>query len=269
MEKYMKIVMLCGAKSSGKTTTATAIYGYHLVQQGVIPNANINDKGRMSIVFDKEKNEGIYFDIDSTEPSFLEYKNKYTDAYINHAGFADELKRTAAKQFGLDFNKLIGTDDEKNEECHIKWRNIAKLLPTAKKKEFKEFIDADKFMTNRQFLEVLGTDIFRTIYEDCHINSAYNKLCELAPDIAIIPDCRFANEFEFFEKITDHEVIKIKLNRNPFKSTVASEVGLAPIDDSRFDLVVPEDMPLIDRNNLVINYLVERGVLSSINIKAE
>lgn len=265
----MKIILCAGSKSSGKTTTATAIYGYTLVQQGVIPNAYINDKGRMSIVFNKDTNEGIYFDIDSTEPSFLEYKNRYTNAYINHVGFADELKRTAAQQFGLNYNKLIGTDDEKNEKCHIKWCNMAKLLPPAKKKEFKEFIDADKFMTNRQFLEVLGTDIFRTIYEDCHINSAYKKLCALSPDIAILPDCRFANEFEFFEKITDHEVIKIKLSRNPFKSTVASEVGLASIEDSRFDLVAPEDMSLPDRNNLVINYLIERGVLSSTNIKAE
>ena len=253
---------------SGKTTTATAIYGWTLVQNGAIPNANIDEKGRMSIVFNKESNEGIYFDIDNKDPDFLDYKNKYTAQYVNHVGFADELKRVAVNQFGLDFNKLIGTNDQKNELCHIKWRDIAKLLPPNKKKEYKEFIDGDKFMTNRQFLEVVGTDIFRVIYSNCHIQSAYKKLIELQPNIGIIPDCRFVNEFEYFENVTDHEVIKIKLARNPFKSTVESEVGLSSIDDSRFDLVVPEDMSMQDKNNMVINYLISRGILSSTNIKA-
>lgn len=269
MEKYMKIVMLCGAKQSGKTTTATAIYGYHLVQQGVIPNANIDENGRMNIVFNEETNEGIYFDIDSNEPSFMEYKNGYTSPYVNHVGFADELKRVCANQFGLTYSKLVGSNEEKNEFCHIKWKDIAKLLSTAKKKEYKEFIDGDKFMTNRQFMEVLGTDIFRKIYPDCHINSAYTRLQLLNPDIALITDCRFVNEFEFFEKVTDYDVVKIRLKRNPYKSNVESEVGLDEIDESRFDLVVPEDMPLIDRNNMVIKFLIEKGVLSSSNIKAE
>lgn len=268
MGENMKIVLIGGSKQAGKTTTATAIYGFHLVQNGVIPNANIDENGRMNIVFNKDTNEGIYFDIDSREPSFLEYKNKYTSAYVNHVGFADELKRVCANQFGLTYSKLVGSNDEKNELCHIKWKNMAKLLPQQKKKEFKEFIDGDNFMTNRQFMEVLGTDIFRTIYPDCHINSAYDRLKMLNPDIGLITDCRFSNEFEFFENIKDYDVIKIRLKRNPHKSNVASEIGLNEISDDRFDLVVPEDLSLPDRNNMVIEFLISKNVLSSSNIKA-
>ena len=57
----MHIILLCGGKQSGKTTSATAIYGYHLTQVGAIPNAQIDDSGRMSVIYDKEKN--IYMPI--------------------------------------------------------------------------------------------------------------------------------------------------------------------------------------------------------------
>lgn len=261
--------MMCGAKCSGKTTTATAIYAYHLVQQGAIPNANIDDTGRMSIVFNKETNEGIYFDIDSMDSDFLQYKNSYTDAYINHVGFADELKRVSSNLFGLDFNKLIGTNDQKNELCHIEWENILKLVPQQKRAALKKKATNEKYMTNREFLEVFGTNICRVIYGDCHIQSAYKKLCSLAPDIGLITDCRFSNEFEFFEKIKDIEVVKIRLLRNVHKSTAESETGLDDISNDRFDLVVPEDLNLYKRNNMVIDFLVNKGVLSSSNIEAK
>ncbi len=259
----MKIVLLAGAKASGKTTAATAIYGYTLTQRGAIPNAQIDQSGRMSIVYDKEKNEGIVFDIDNKDPEFLEFKNRQTSKYVNHVGFADELKRVSSQLFGLDHAKLIGTNDQKNELSHIKWADMNKLLPAKKKKK-----DAPEFMTNREFLEVFGTDICRTIYGNCHILSAHKKLTALSPEVGIIPDCRFTNEFEFFENLTDVEVVKIKFARNVHNSEAESENGLKDVDDSRYDLVIHnEELSLSEKNNLIINFLVEKNVLSSQNIK--
>ncbi len=252
------VIVLCGSKCSGKTTAATAIYGYHLVQQGVIPNANFDANGRMSIVFNKEKQEGIYFDIDSNDLDFLEYKSVYVDKYINHVGFADELKYTAANLFGLDYNKLIGTNDEKNEVTHIKWADMNKLLPKKKQKT------SNEFMTNREFLEVFGTDICRTIMNNCHVSAAYKNLQKLNPDIGLITDCRFENEFTFFENIDN--AILIRLLRNPYNSTVASEVGLKNISLDRYHLVIPEDKTLAEKNQIIIDYLIKNNVLDKINI---
>jgi hypothetical protein len=257
------IILLCGGKCSGKTTGATAIYAFQMVAKGCIPNANLSETGQLSIVYDKEKNEGIIFDIDSNDPEFLDFKNRQTSRFINHVGFADELKRTASQLFGLDYSKLTGSNDQKNEFCHIKWVDMNKLLPNNKKKK-----NAPEFMTNRQFLEVLGTDICRVIYGDCHIQSAYKKLMALAPEIGIVPDCRFTNEFEFFEKLTDVEVIKIKFARNVHASEAESENGLVGVDDSRYDLVIHnEELSVTEKNNLIINFLIEKEVLSSKNVK--
>jgi len=260
----MKIVLLAGSKSSGKTTAATAIYGYHLTQIGSIPNASIDELGRMSIMFNESTKEGIYFDIDDKSPEFLDYKNKHTAQHINHVGFADELKRVACDLFGLDYTKITGTNDQKNEASHIKWEDMLKVLPGNKRKLFK---DKKGPMTNREFLETFGTDICRSIYGDCHVLSAYKKLVELNPDIGLITDCRFENEFEFKEFQNNPDVLRIRLLRNPFKSNSESEKGLENIPLDKFDLVVPEDATLKEKNNMVINFLIKRGILSSGSIR--
>lgn len=271
-ENKVKLVLLCGGKTSGKTSAATAIYGYHLTSVGAIPNASIDELGKMSIVYNKEENTGIYFDIDDKSPELLNWREKYINHYVNHVGFADELKLSAANLFGLDYNKLIGTNEEKNEACHILWGNMLKLLSGPIKKQVKEIYFptvsekdfSQTLMTNRQFMEVYGTFICRTIYEICHINSAYNKLKIFNPQIGIITDCRFQNEFEFFEKLHSEEVYKIKLKRNSAdKSIAVSETGLMDVSDDRFDLVVDnENMTMAEKNNIIIDFLISKGALS-------
>ena len=265
MGQNMKVVLLCGCKQSGKTTTATSIYGYLLTGCGAIPNAQIDENGQMSIVYDKEKNEGIIFDIDSEDPEFLEFKNRQTSQFINHVGFAYELKRTSSNLFGLDYSKLIGTNDQKNELCHIKWADMNKVLPGNKKRK-----NPPEFMTHREFLEVFGTLVAREIDPECHIRSAWNKLKTLNPQLGMFTDCRFSNEFEIVEQKAKEEgieLLSIRFLRNPYKSDAPSEVGLDSIDNSRFSLLVPEDIPIPERNKLVIDFLVEKNFLSNKNIK--
>jgi hypothetical protein len=61
------LIVLFGTKQSGKTTSATAVYGMHLVNKGILPNVNFDANGRMSVVYDKGTNNGIEFDIDTLD----------------------------------------------------------------------------------------------------------------------------------------------------------------------------------------------------------
>lgn len=265
----MHIILLCGSKQSGKTTSATAIYGYHLTQVGAIPNAQIDDAGRMSIVYDKENNRGIYFDIDSVDEEFLRFKRNYCDKYINHIGFADELKIICSNLFQLDYNKITGTNAQKQELCQITWGNIYKTLAGSTVKKIKKIygeFSNESLLTNRQFMEIFGTFICRSIYEDCHVLSAYKKIKSLDSQIVINTDCRFENEFCIFEK--DPDVIKIRLMRDNENSLAPSERGLDNIDNSRFNLVVDNrDMSMQEKNNTIIKYLLSRNILSEKDIE--
>lgn len=265
----MHIILLCGSKQSGKTTAATAIYGYHLTQVGAIPNAQIDESGKMSIVYDKESNKGIYFDIDSMDPDFLRFKRTYCDKYVNHVGFADQLKLTCANLFQLDYKKITGTNAQKQELCDITWGNIYKTLSSSNVKNIKKIYgqqEPESLLTNRQFMEIFGTLVCREIKEDCHVLSAYNRIKLMDSEIVINTDCRFYNEFCIFEK--DPDVIKIRLLRDTEKSNAPSERGLDGVDESRFDLVIDNrDMSMQEKNNKIIDFLISKNVLSKKDIE--
>lgn len=267
----MTIILFCGGKQSGKTTAATAVYAYKLTQAGAIPNARIDDSGKMSIVYDKVNNTGIYFDIDNKDPDFLKFKREYCDKYISHVGFADYLKNTCANLFGLDYQKITGTNEQKQELCGITWGSFLSLLSkkhVAKLKQIYGQKEHNEYMTNREFMEVFGTFVCREIKEDCHAQSAYNEIVSSSSEIVMSTDCRFENEFEIFER--DPNVLKIRLKRDVFKSNALSERGLDDIDDSRFDLVIEnQDMSMAQKNNIVIEFLIEVGVLSNKDIEVE
>lgn len=257
----MKLILIGGAKQSGKTTAATAIYGYYLTSKGVIPNANFNDKGEMTIVYKKQTNEGILFDIDSRDPVIVDFRKNYIDRHICHVSFAHELKNTCCGLFGLNPENIYGSNDQKNEFTHIKWADIKKVLKT------NAFKDKTGNVTHREFMEVLGTNIARAIDEDCHIRSALNKLISINPEIGIIPDLRFENELAYFENNAKFETYKIRLKRNIYKSDAESELSLNNVDDSRFDLVIDEDTSLFSKNQQIIDFLINMNVLEKNKIE--
>lgn len=257
----MKLILIGGAKQSGKTTAATAIYGYYLTSKGIIPNANFDSNGQMSIVYKKETNEGIIFDIDSRDPVIVDFRERYINKHICHAGFADELKNTCCNLFGLNPQKIFGSNAQKDEPTHIKWADIKKLV---KNQAFK---DKTGYLSYREFMEVFGTNIARTIDDECHIRAALNKLISINPEIGIIPDLRFENELAYFEKNSKFETYKIRLKRNVYKSTAESEMSLDSVSDDRFDLVVDEDASLFAKNQQIIDFLIKLNVLEKNKIE--
>lgn len=258
----MKIVLIGGSKQSGKTTAGTAIYGYHLTSNFLIPNAQFDENGHMSIVYKPETNEGIVFDIDNQDEAFQNFKNNEFGKYINHTSFADELKNTSTNLFGLDSKKIRGTNAEKNELTHIRWENVEKLISYEKSR------DHDEYLTNREFLEIFGTDICRVIDPMCHIRSAFNKLVKLNPEIGLILDLRFENELNFFNNIPN--VYKIRLRRKIEKSNKKSEIGLDHIPSDRFDLDLDNsNMSVMEKNQAIINFLIKVNVLNKNNVKVE
>jgi len=264
------VILFVGSLQSGKTTSAAAIYGYHLTQLGLIPNCSFDEDGKMSIIYNKNTNEGIYLDIDTEDPNILKFMKDNFWGRVKHFSFATELKDAIIKLFSIDRKCLYGTNEDKNKETHILWDNVFPLLSESRRKDLSK--NAGKKMTGRHLMQIFGTDICRTIDEACHIRSAFTSALGFNPEIAIFPDGRFEDEFEYFDNLkrtqSNFKVWTIKLKRMKFKSNDPMEQGAPGIPDSRYDLVIDnENMSIIDKNEKLINFLIKNNVLSTTNVE--
>lgn len=256
-----QIIFIGGKKQSGKSTLATAIYGYYLTSNGIIPNAHIDESGNMAIIYNEDKQEGIQFDINNTEDWFVDFCKKNIWGHIKHYDIAFVLKETLINLFGLERRLVYGSNEDKEQPTYIQ---LKILFPYMSQKTYaKYYEDGESYATIRQMLEIFGSDICRTIEPECHVASTGQRITNDNPEIAIITDGRFDNELHYFQSRYDN-VFSIKLTRDPFNSDASSEQGLANTDDSEYSVVVPPDVSLFEKNDLVISKLIEAKILKKI-----
>jgi hypothetical protein len=143
---------------------------------------------------------------------------------------AEPLKRICEDMFGLSEDQCWGSNAEKDTNTRIKWKS----LPLCRGKLGKLMMDkypktADDFMTARELMQVLGTDIFRKIDQDCWSRAVLSQINKDGIGCAIISDARFPNEIDFFAK---QDPIVIRLTRNILNNTHESETALDGYDFS-------------------------------------
>ena len=264
-----KLIVLCGTKQSGKTSSAAVFMGYYLTQIGVIPNFNISPNNEIYITHEDKKFD---FDIESQDPAMKNWLNDVVYPHVKNVGFADTLKEVVSKQFGISEHLMWGTNEEKNSPTHIELDNIRPLLSEKRREEFSEV--ENRPVTIRELLEIFGTDICRRIDPECHIRSAFNNLERSGTEIGIITDCRFANEFNYCKNFKrKNKGVKcklIKLDRRPFSSNAESEQGLPEINDKQYDHVFyNKEISFTDKSQEVINYFIETNFLAVSNVKVQ
>ena len=158
--------------------------------------------------------------------------------------FADPLKKDVCMNvFGLTYHQCYGSDESKNELVDCYWP------------------DTDQQMTAREVMQYVGTDVFRKIQHNVWASATINKINLEKPNLAIIADCRFPYEVE---AIKNNNGIVIKLNRNPYNSTHASEESLDANNYSpeNFDLVIDNgELSIGKQNEIIHDFLIDKGIL--------
>lgn len=166
--------------------------------------------------------------------------NKSDDIKIYN--FADALKQDICINIlGLSYDQCYGDDQSKNMITDIKWN--------------------DKFLTAREVMQFVGTDIFRKMKEDVWTQATLTKIMKEQPKLAVIADCRFPNEVEAVKK---HNGLVIKLTRNPFNSDHSSETALDinNYDHANFDIVITNHLLTVNhQNEVVYKFLKKKGFL--------
>jgi hypothetical protein len=130
---------------------------------------------------------------------------------------ADELKRTVINCFTPWEWKLTIEDLESDETKN-------RMLPCGR--------------TIRQVLQVVGTDWFRSLWEDCWINAWKRRVSETDADVVLVPDVRFPNELRAVQEMGG---FVIRLMRAPFGDQDQHESETA-LDQVEYDsLYVMDD----------------------------
>lgn len=113
--------------------------------------------------------------------------------------FAEPLKRMCIDILGLKADEVYGTDDDKNKLSTINWDGFPEEIRLKYATEFilcKDGVSDPKprsgLMTNREVLQVMGTDLFRAISNNVWAQAPFNRKWDT--DFVILTDCRFPNE---------------------------------------------------------------------------
>lgn len=155
--------------------------------------------------------------------------------------FADPLKDLCINILGLEYRQCYGNDVDKNElvDCH--WDG--------------------KQLTAREVMQIVGTDMFRTMQHNVWSSATIRRIQKQKADISLIADCRFPNEVEAVKKAGG---MVIKLNRNLYDSDHKSEkaLGANVYDQSNFDLVIDnQNLSIRDKNQLIYDFLINHRII--------
>ena len=251
-----QILGISGKKQSGKNTTANYIHGKVLASLGMITNFYIDKAQAGSLVIETSNQTGETgygtFDVTRKDKDFTSYAERELWPYIKMYSFADGLKTLCIEFFDLKPEQVYGTDEQKNQiQEHLLWENMPKAINSKMMQKILP-IDARKSwdwkegpMTAREFMQFLGTDVMRKMYEPVHVDHTISKILSEQSNLAIVPDVRFPNEVK---AIQDAGGKVIRLTRNTREDNHASECGLDEdnFDWDNFDIIIHNDGSLED-----------------------
>jgi hypothetical protein len=278
-----QIVCLAGAKESGKTTAANFLHGHLLKLNEVIREYDITKDGELKVnthyMKDGEVKEDMgVLDLSRKDDLYVQYADQMIWPYVKMYNFADALKELCITMFDISHEQAYGS--YKNSLTKLKWENMPGVITPEKAKslfsndgggydeqhllEHGIMVHKPGFMTAREVLQYVGTDIFRRMYEPVWIKILMNKIKMDSPLVAVIADCRFDNEAQ---AVKDEDGTIVRLTRRPTRDSHASEEGLKEFTD--FDLVLDnEKLDIKSANQQLLEFLVQKGISEFVN-KAE
>jgi hypothetical protein len=229
------IIAFSGRKTAGKNTCGNYVFGTILWMAGIVKNTyKINDKGELLVsdIFGNTSKNGV-FDIKLESPSFQDFLNKEVFPIVKMYSYADPLKEMCRDILGIDPHLLWGTNDNKNTSTNLKWEDI----PTKTSKQ--------GYMTVREVLEYVGTDLFRKMYQNVWSDALMRKIKNDNSMFAIITDARFENEFETIQN-NGGKVLKLTRGIAGEKNDVDKYNNYDYIIDNK-DLTIPQQNAEIDK----------------------
>lgn len=203
------------------------------IEKNLIDEYQISHDGKFLIHAKFEDGEGYgEFDVRSRDPEMVNFLAENVWPYVKGFSVADILKEIAVNLFNIPEKNIYGTQEDRLQPTHLRWENMPGVMTPKQFSHFVEsiikpfenakdciqlmlldpsgpnkhgvwrstiddygiLVHEPGFMTGRDVLQYLGTEIFRRMYEDVWVSSLLKNIEMFKPNYAIIDDIRFDNE---------------------------------------------------------------------------
>ena len=205
-----QIIGFVGKKQSGKNTACNFILAIKIAELGISKSTRLSEEGEIEVtdIFNESPSTEEWFSFESSNVDIDNLFNNELGRYIKIYAFANKLKTMCVDLLGLKEEWVFGTDEQKNTPTHINWKDLwfaedAKMMP-------------DIPMTAREVLQFVGTNIFRSMYENVWVDACLRQIEQENPEIALISDVRFENEVTAIQNKGGYV---IGLKRSPYKKS--------------------------------------------------
>ena len=274
------IIAFAGKKQSGKSTCANFLHGYQMRSQGIISDFGLSKEGKLLVQTEEMKSEKeveqklALIDVNRKDYEFAEWAAYSMWPFVKNYSFAEPLKQLVLNLFNVPEECMYGTDEQKNQlQEHLLWENMPGVMTPhewsrrqggviAGYNQHPEFFDIqlnEGPMTAREFMQYLGTDVMRKMYEPIWVKYCIDNIQSEESLIATIDDVRFLNELEAVQKVGG-KVIYLDRN-NDSKDNHSSENELRQHLD-KFDAVIDNsELSILDTSMEVMKMIEEWGWL--------
>lgn len=192
---------------------------------------------------------------------------KYSPDDVLVLSFADALKQKICKDvLGLTEEQVNGTDEQKNTPTIYKWDNLPHQVRHdnklgsnyASNGEVYEHILPTGYMTAREIMQIVGTDVFRNYFDDnIWVNTTLRSIEKSDAKVVMISDVRFPSEVI---SLTDNGGHVIRLLRDV--CDIDSHSSEKALDDFNFDgencvILDNREMNVEEQNEATISIVEE------------
>lgn len=254
-----QIVGFSGKKQSGKNTCCNFVLMLKLIENGICEKARIGDDGLIYV-------SDVLGESNGEEYMKFEKPSINTDAVLESLGevklyaLADNLKQMAVEIFGIAPEMVYGTDKQKNQKTKFLWTDMPGLDFNFKATH----ANKKKYMTARQFLQYMGSEVFRNMYKNIWLDSLIRRIEKDNPKLALVSDVRFDNEIK---GIQEHGGIVIGLSRDLFNSKdthISEQIKFdlcdTVIDNTDLDIAEQNKAVYLSLKELNCKHLTDLGV---------
>lgn len=247
----MKILGFAGLAQGGKSSGANFVAGTILKNKNKIKYFKLDEEGRLvvnSYFKDKlgnlQESEGI-LDLARSDWDFSQYAKDHIWPHTKHYALADPLKQILINFYGLTYEQVYGTNEQKNNKSPISWEVLSKILDAVIYNRLYKKRKYDDFLSCRELMQIFGSEICRGLDPVCHARTCINRVVEDSSDFALITDIRFDDEIQYIHKIGGKIILLTKCLE---KSDHTSE-QILNLPPESFDYIIDNDKCDIDTKN--------------------